>query len=110
MGRELELRLALEGKRKKRGLTSGSHGHPDKYLGDASRTVRRYLADCPRGGCYNVVEMYAQDRRARAQEVFLPFRRLCARRAVSPPRAPLPPRRRRARAAIKFQTPRRRFF
>ncbi|PUZ60189.1 hypothetical protein GQ55_4G103800 [Panicum hallii var. hallii] len=29
-----------------------------------------------------VVEMYAQDRRARAQEVFLPFRRLCARRAV----------------------------
>ena len=52
MARELELRLALEGKRKKRGLTSGSHGHPDKYLGDASRTVRRYLADCPRGGCY----------------------------------------------------------
>jgi hypothetical protein len=32
-----------------------------------------------------VVEMYAQDRRARAQEVFLPFRRFCARRAVSPP-------------------------
>ena len=32
MARELELRLALEGKRKKRGLTSGSHGHPDKYL------------------------------------------------------------------------------
>ena len=57
-----------------------------------------------------VVEMYAQDRRARAQEVFLPFRRLCARRAVSPPRAPLPPRRRRARAAIKFQTPSRRFY
>ena len=27
--------------------------HPDKYLGDASRTVRRHLADCPRGGCYN---------------------------------------------------------
>ncbi|CAN6216494.1 unnamed protein product [Urochloa humidicola] len=29
-----------------------------------------------------VVEIYAQDRRARAQEVFLPFRRLCARRIV----------------------------
>jgi hypothetical protein len=31
-----------------------------------------------------VVEMYAQDRRARAQEVFLPFRRFCGRRSVSP--------------------------
>jgi hypothetical protein len=31
-----------------------------------------------------VVEIYAQDRRARAQEVFLLFRRLCARRTVSP--------------------------
>ncbi|KAM0925554.1 hypothetical protein ACQ4PT_004121 [Festuca glaucescens] len=29
-----------------------------------------------------VVEMYAQDRRARAQDVFLPFRRLCGRRSV----------------------------
>ncbi|XP_062178877.1 U-box domain-containing protein 34-like isoform X1 [Phragmites australis] len=29
-----------------------------------------------------VVEIYAQDRRARAQEVFLPFRRLCGRRTV----------------------------
>ncbi|CAL5042212.1 unnamed protein product [Urochloa decumbens] len=29
-----------------------------------------------------VVEIYAQDSRARAQEVFLPFRRLCARRTV----------------------------
>lgn len=29
-----------------------------------------------------VMEMYAQDRRARAQEVFLPFRRLCGRRSV----------------------------
>ena len=28
--------------------------HPDKYLGDASRTVRRHLADCPRGGCYTI--------------------------------------------------------
>ena len=33
-------------------MTCGSHDHPDKYLGDASRTVRRHLADCPRGGCY----------------------------------------------------------
>ena len=47
MARELELRSALEGKRKKRGLTSGSHGHPDKYLATprglsavTSRTVR----------------------------------------------------------------------
>ena len=54
MAWELELRSALEGKRKKRGLTSGSHAHPDKYLGDASRTVRRHLADCPRGGCYSI--------------------------------------------------------
>ena len=30
-----------------------------------------------------VVEMYAQDRKARAQEVLLPFRRLCGRRSVS---------------------------
>ena len=52
MARELELRSALQEKRKKRGLTSGSQAHPDKYLGDASRTVRRHLADCPRGGCY----------------------------------------------------------
>jgi hypothetical protein len=29
------------------------------------------------------VEMYAQDRRARAQDVFLPLRRLCGRRHVS---------------------------
>ncbi|KQK17888.1 U-box domain-containing protein 34 isoform X3 [Brachypodium distachyon] len=29
-----------------------------------------------------VVEMYAQDRRERAQEVFLPFRRFCGRRSV----------------------------
>ena len=34
-------------------MTGGSHDHPDKYLGDASRTVRRHLADCPRGGCYS---------------------------------------------------------
>ena len=32
MARELELRSALKGKRKKRGLTSGSHARPDKYL------------------------------------------------------------------------------
>ena len=29
--------------RRKRELTSGSHIHPDKYLGDAWRTVRRPL-------------------------------------------------------------------
>jgi hypothetical protein len=29
------------------------------------------------------VEMYAEDRRARAQDVFLPFRRICGRRPVS---------------------------
>ncbi|KAK3130699.1 hypothetical protein QOZ80_6BG0496800 [Eleusine coracana subsp. coracana] len=30
----------------------------------------------------DTVEMYAEDRRARAQEVFLPFRRLCGRKPV----------------------------
>jgi len=34
-------------------MTGGSHDHPDKYLGDASRTVRRPRADCPRVRCYN---------------------------------------------------------
>ena len=53
MARELELRSALDEMRRKRELTSGSHIHPDKYLGDAWRTVRRPLADCPRGGCYS---------------------------------------------------------
>jgi len=53
MARELELRSALDEMRRKRKMTSGSHTHPDKYLGDAWRTVRRPLADCPRGGCYN---------------------------------------------------------
>ena len=33
-------------------MTGGSHIHPDKYLGDAWRTVRRPRADCPRGRCY----------------------------------------------------------
>ena len=48
MARELELRSALEEKGKKRGMTSGSHDLPDKYLGITSggpsagpvRTVR----------------------------------------------------------------------
>ena len=40
MARELELRSALDEMRRKRELTSGSHIHPDKYLGDAWRTVR----------------------------------------------------------------------
>ena len=48
MARELELRSALEEKGKKRGMTSGSHDLPDKYLGitsggpsaDLVRTVR----------------------------------------------------------------------
>lgn len=31
----------------------------------------------------DAVEMYAEDRRARAQEVFIPLRRLCGRRPVS---------------------------
>ena len=48
--RELELRSALDEVRRKREMTSGSHDYPDKYLGDAWRTVRRPLADCPRGG------------------------------------------------------------
>ena len=30
-------------------MISGSHIHPDKYLGDAWRTVHRPRADCPRG-------------------------------------------------------------
>jgi len=34
-------------------MTGGSYVHPDKYLGDAWRTVRRPLADCPRDRCYN---------------------------------------------------------
>ena len=52
MARELELRSALDEMRRKRELTSGSHVHPDKYLDDASRTVRRPRADCPRVRCY----------------------------------------------------------
>ena len=40
VARELELRSALDEMRRKRELTSGSHIHPDKYLGDAWRTVR----------------------------------------------------------------------
>ena len=48
MARELELRSALEEKRKKKGMTSGSRVLPDKYLGITSggpsagpvRTVR----------------------------------------------------------------------
>ena len=50
--RALELRSALDEVRRKRGMTGGSHIHPDKYLGDAWRTVRRPRADCPRGRCY----------------------------------------------------------
>ena len=38
--RALELRSALDGVRRKRGMTGGSHDHPDKYLGVAWRTVR----------------------------------------------------------------------
>ena len=41
------LRSALDEVRRKREMTSGSHIHPDKYLGDAWRTVRRPRADCP---------------------------------------------------------------
>ena len=39
-GRALELRSALDEVRRKRGMTSGSHIHPDKYLVDAWQTVR----------------------------------------------------------------------
>ena len=52
-GRAHELRSAMDLGRRKREMTSGSHTHPDKYLGDAWRTVRRPLADCPRDRCYN---------------------------------------------------------
>ena len=51
--RALELRSALDEVRRKREMTSVFYIHPDKYLGDAWRTVRRPLADCPRGGRYN---------------------------------------------------------
>ena len=40
MAWELELRSTLDEVRRKREMTSGSHTHPDKYLGDAWRTVR----------------------------------------------------------------------
>ena len=52
-GRAHELRSTLDGVRRKRDMTSGSHIHPDKYLGDARWTVRGSRADCPRGRCYN---------------------------------------------------------
>ena len=39
--RALELRSALDEVRRKREMTSGSHIHLDKYLGDGWRTVRR---------------------------------------------------------------------
>ena len=46
--RERSLRSALdEVRRRKREMTSGSHIHPNKYLGDAWWTVRRPRADCP---------------------------------------------------------------
>ena len=35
MARELELRSALDEMRRKKELTSGSHIHPGKYMGDA---------------------------------------------------------------------------
>ena len=38
--RAVELHSALDGVRRKREMTSGSHIHLDKYLGDAWRTVR----------------------------------------------------------------------
>ena len=44
--------LALDEVRRKREMTSGSHTHPDKYLGNAWRTVRRSRTDCPRGRRY----------------------------------------------------------
>ena len=53
MAQELELRSALVEVRRKREMTSGSHTHPDKYLGDAWRTVRRSREDCLRGRCYS---------------------------------------------------------
>ena len=50
-GASARLRSALdEVRRRKRDMTSGSHIHPDKYLGDAWRTVRRPRADCPVAG------------------------------------------------------------
>ena len=53
-----ELRSALDGVRRKREMTSGSHIHPDKYLGDAWRTVRRPQADCLRGRCYILLVLF----------------------------------------------------
>ena len=53
LARALKLRSAMDEMRRKREMTSGSHIHPDKYLGDVWRTVRRPRADCPRGMCYN---------------------------------------------------------
>ena len=50
--RALELRSAQDEVRRKKGMTGGSHVHPDKYLGVAWRTVRRPRADYPRGRCY----------------------------------------------------------
>ena len=38
--RALELRSALDEVGRKRGMTGGSHIHPDKYLGVTWRTVR----------------------------------------------------------------------
>lgn len=50
-----------------------------------------------------VVEIYAQDCRARAQEVFIPFRRLFARRTVSAPTSSsLPAAQRRSHKALRF--------
>src|SRR6185369_11500007 len=43
----LSLRSALDEMRRKRGMTSGSHAHLDKYLVDAWRTVCRSRADYP---------------------------------------------------------------
>jgi hypothetical protein len=52
-GASARLRSTLDDVRRKGEMTSGSHIHLDKYLGDAWRTVRRPRADCPRGRCYN---------------------------------------------------------
>jgi len=51
-GRAHELRSALDGVRRKRGMTGGSHDYSDKYLGVAWWTLCRSRVDCPRGRCY----------------------------------------------------------
>ena len=54
-GASARLRSALGEVMRKREMTSGSHIHLEKYLGDVWRTVRRSRADCPRGRCYTLV-------------------------------------------------------